>query len=381
MNNTKANHNSSYCKNKIDFIRLARTKNIGPATFFRLLKIFPTIADIIEKAPEFLKINNSKVIQICSKNDVEKEIEMSMKYGAEIITFFDDEYPAPLKEIYDPALTLTIKGDKSLLHKEIIAVVGPRNASFHACQFAEKIANDLSQNDIVIASGLAKGIDAAAHKGSLDKGTVAVIAGGIDNIYPNENKYLYNKIFEKGLIITEQPFGAAPRGSNFIQRNRIISGISYGVVVVEAGMQSGSLATARFAIDQGREVFAVPGFPSDPKAFGCNMLIEDGAIFTRGADRVLVEINSTRKHLKNFNYDTDFNNENKKIDNISIDVLDINDVNYVRHEIQKKIGFVAVSIEEIISLTEMPASLVNIALVQLELADIISIKHGKVIKK
>lgn len=365
---------------KINWIRLARTENVGPATFFRLLEIFEDINEAIERTPEFSEGGGlRKALKICSHGIVEKELELCRKHGAKIINYLDDCYPRMLREIYDPAPILTIKGNEKLLNQDILAIIGPRNASFHACKFAQKMAQDLAHREVIIISGLAKGIDAAAHRGSLEMGTIAVIAGGINNIYPAENKELFAQIAAQGVIVSEQPFGAAPRGSNFIQRNRIISGMSYGVVVVEAGMQSGSLATARFALDQGREVFAVPGFPDDPRTHGSNMLIEDGAIFTLGSERVLKEM----RRLRAIFGEVGLLQEPQALDFVgpTPKFPSDDDIAKIRQEIEVRIGFLPLSIEDIIVQTEVPARLVNIALVQLELADKISISYGRVVRK
>ncbi len=365
---------------KINWIRLSRTENVGPATFFRLLEIFQDINIAIEKTPEFSQGGGlRKALKLCEQNEVEKELENCHKFGAEILTFLDDDYPRMVREIYDPAPILTVKGNKKLLNRDAIAIVGPRNASFHACKFAEKIAQDLSCHEIVIISGLAKGVDAAAHRGSLEVGTVGVIAGGINNVYPAENKTLYEQVFTQGVVVSEQPFGGSPRGSNFIQRNRIISGISYGVVVVEAGMQSGSLATARFALDQGREVFAIPGFPADPRTHGSNLLIEEGAIFTLGSDKILKEMRRLRTIFGEVGLLKE--PEMTAFESLAPQFPSDDDIKKVRQEIDLRIGFLPMSVEEIISETGAPARLVNIALVQLELADKIAINYGKVVKK
>lgn len=293
--------------------------------------------------------------------------------------FGDEHYPRLVREIYDPAPLLTVFGRKELLSQDLVGIVGPRNATFHACKFAEKIAADLGQQEVTIVSGLARGVDTSAHRGALKTGTVAVIAGGIGNIYPTENAALYQQIYKEGVVVSEMPFGLEPRGGTFIQRNRIISGMSYGVVVVEAGMQSGSLTTARFAIEQGREVFAVPGSPMDPRCLGSNMLLEDGAIFTQGAARVMKEMAGMRARFaeggKLAEPDApDFAAPEPKMPSDA-------DLKKVRDEILQKIGFATISIEDIIIELNAAARLVNIALVQLELAEIISVNSGRVMKR
>ncbi len=365
---------------KLNWIRLARTENIGPATFFRLLEIFGTASVAVEKTPEFSAQNGlRRPLSIASAKEVENEIAQAKIFDSEIITFGENDYPRLLREIYDPAPILTVRGNKEFLNKDSIAIVGPRNATFHACKFSEKMALDLGDNEITVVSGLAKGVDAAAHRGALKTGTVAVIAGGINNVYPAENAELYRQIFKSGVLVSEQPFGAAPRGANFIQRNRIISGMSYGVVVVEAGVQSGSLATARFALDQGREVFAVPGFPMDPRNSGSNLLLEDGATFTQNAAKIMKEMPGMRARLSEAGmlHEPDSTEFEAPIAKFQSD----DDIKKVRDEIFTKIGFIPMQTEEIISELQVPARLVNIALVQLELADKIAINFGRVVKK
>lgn len=365
---------------KFNWIRLSRSENIGPATFFRLIEIFKTPTRALERIPDFAaKAGCKKPPRVCTQDMLETELVKVKKFGAEIIIFLDDAYPRILREIYDPPPLLTIYGKKELLNNDSIAIIGPRNATFHACNFAQKMAEDLGEHQITIVSGLAKGVDAAAHRGSLKTGTVAVIAGGINDVYPAENKSLFKQIMEKGIIITEQPFDGPPKGGNFIQRNRIISGMSYGIIVVEAGIQSGSLATSRFALEQGREVFAVPGFPTDPRCHGSNLLLEDGAIFTQGSSRVLREISTLRARFSEAGRlseppASDFISPEPKFPSDA-------DIDKVREEILQKIGFMAIAIEEIIAEIGAPARIINIALVQLELADRVIIVAGRVTKK
>lgn len=365
---------------RLNWIRLARSSNIGSVTFFRLMEIFGSAQEALEKTPELVaQAGARKKVIISSLRDAENEVAQVKKFGAEILLFGDEDYPRLVREIYDPAPLLTIFGRKDLLNQDLIGVVGPRNATFHACKFAEKIAEDLGQNGVTIASGLARGVDAAAHRGSLKTGTVAVIAGGMGDIYPAENAKLYQQIYEEGIVISEVPFGVKPLGANFIQRNRIISGMSYGVVVVEAGMQSGSLTTARFALEQGREVFAVPGSPMDPRCLGSNMLLEDGAIFTQNASRVLKEMAGMKARFSEAGKLA----EPEGIDFIAppLKIPSDADLNKTREEVLQKIGFVAVSIEDIIAEVQLPARLVNIALVQLELAEIITVNSGRAVRR
>jgi len=367
-------------KEKLNWIKLARTENIGPATFFRLLEIFGSPENALEKLPSLIdEMGHVKKTKIYSDRDLENELSGVKKFGAEILLYVDEAYPRLVREIDDPAPIITIFGRKELLNQDSIGVVGPRNATFHACKFAEKIAQDLGQNNITIISGLAKGVDAAAHRGSISTGTVAVIAGGISNIYPNENLSLYQKIYQEGVVVSETPFGLEPRAFSFIQRNRIISGMSYGVVIVEAGMQSGSLTTARFALEQGREVFAVPGSPLDPRCFGSNTLLEEGAIFTQNAARVMREMQNLRARFSQAGIIAE--PDVAEFFDRAIKIPSEKELKELRELIMQKIGFVAIDVEEIIIEIGASTRLLNIALVQLELTDQIIVNAGKISKK
>lgn len=367
-------------QDKISWIQLARSENIGKSTFFRLLNLFGSPADALEKISEqAFQGGLGRAIRVCAASEAEKELRNSQKFGAEILLFCEEEYPRLLREIDDPAPIITVKGKVELLNKHSIAVVGPRNASFNGIAFAKKIASDLSANNLVVVSGLAKGIDAAAHSVSIKNGTIGVIAGGIDHVYPTENSELYKKLYEQGLIVSELPFGMPPKGGNFIQRNRIISGLSLGVVVVEAGIRSGSLTTAKFATEQGREVFSVPGSPLDPRCFGTNRLIKQGAKLTENIDDILEEI----AHLKSKFGDAGMLQEPESEEFImpAVKMPSDDDINKVRQEIFSKLSFVPISIEAIIQDLQVPPRIVNIAVIQLELADKVEVRFGKVTLK
>lgn len=279
-----------------DTIRLIRTKNLGVKTFHKLLKIFGTPQNILKNLANYTKRHP---IIPCKEEIIETEIKNCEKIGAEIITIFDEYYPYNLKQIDNAPLVLTIKGNKNLLRNENrIAIVGARNASANGYNFSSRISRDLGNEGFIIVSGLARGIDTSAHKSSLDTGTIAVIAGGIDNIYPQENEGLYHEITKKGLIISEYPYGTAPRSQNFPARNRIVSGFSKGVVVIEASLRSGTLITANRALEQGREIFVAPGNPYDPRCEGSNKLIKDGATLITDAYDVIDSISSFEVQTK-----------------------------------------------------------------------------------
>jgi DNA processing protein len=282
-------------KNILNWLRLSRSRNMGPKTFFHLMNIFGNVENILDNFSEFAKENNiENKFKINSLNIAEKEFEKASEYGAKIITFEDEKYPKFLREIPNPPIILTAKGDLDFLNYHKIAVVGPRNASLNALKFATKISVELGQKSIITASGMARGVDSSCHEASILSGTLAVLAGGINHVYPVSNSSLYQRVIEHGLIISENAFSATPMPGNFIQRNRIISGISLGVVVVEASLKSGSLTTAKFALEQGREVFAVPGSPFDDRSRGSNKLIKDGAKMIEDIDDIIEEIPSLK---------------------------------------------------------------------------------------
>lgn len=273
----------------VDVLRLIRTLNVGPITFFHLIERFGTAAAALEALPELsLRGGRAQALKPSPKEEAEREIRATEKFGGRMIRYGEPDYPSLLHHIPDPPPVITVRGHAHLWQSNpCLAIVGSRNASANGCAFAQKLAKELGEEGITIISGLARGIDSFAHRGSLGSGTVAVIAGGIDHIYPPENDILTRQLYEAGAVVSEQPFSGVPYATSFPARNRIISGISLGVVVVEASPRSGSLITARFALEQGREVFAVPGSPVDPRARGCNGLLKDGANMVETAQDVL----------------------------------------------------------------------------------------------
>ncbi len=368
---------------QLDWVRLSRSKNVSRNIFFNLLEVFGSATQAIANLSDFsLQGGANKPINVFPLDKAELEIKNSHKIGAQILTFQDCHFPKLLREIPDPPPIITALGDVSLLNKNILGIVGPRNPSYNGRKFAREIAEQLGKKDFVIASGLAKGIDTEAHNGSLETGTIAVIAGGIDNIYPRENENLYHVISKKGVIISEIPFGVAPHSGNFPQRNRIISGVSSGVVIVEATLRSGTLITARFAVEQNREVFAVPGSPFDPRCQGTNRLIKQGAKLIENIDDILVELES----INDFWYQ-----ENSKFIEYSqqepsgfparFGFGEDEDVKLARKMILSKISYEPIAIDEIITNLEIPAHILNIVLVQLELADKIEYLGGKICLK
>ncbi|OHC83837.1 MAG: DNA protecting protein DprA [Rhodospirillales bacterium RIFCSPLOWO2_12_FULL_67_15] len=272
---------------KRDWLRLIRSERVGPVTFYRLIERFGSAAEALLRLPELASRGGGPAPAVCSKPEAEAEMEKLAGLGGSFVAFGEPAYPPLLAHIEDAPPLLALLGHASLLARKTVAVVGARNATLGGRRFARALAADLGREDYVVASGMARGIDAAGHEGALASGTVAVLGGGVDVLYPPENAALYEKIREQGAIVSEMACGTQPLARHFPRRNRIISGISRGVVVVEASPQSGSLITARFALDQGREVFAVPGAPGDPRAQGTNGLIRQGAVLTESASDVV----------------------------------------------------------------------------------------------
>ncbi len=274
----------------LDRLRLIRSANIGPVTYFQLLARFGTAKAALEAVPQLAARSGGKAPRLADLRDVAKEIEAVQRLGARYLFLGQGLYPALLAEIDTAPPALIVRGDLALLDRPAIAIVGARNASAAACRFARDLARGLAEEGVLVVSGLARGIDSAAHQGALGGGTAGVIASGIDITYPPENKELQEQVATRGLLIAEQPPGREPLARHFPYRNRIIAGMALGTVVVEAAPKSGSLITARLAGEAGREVMAVPGSPLDPRAQGCNSLIRDGATLIQSVADVLETI-------------------------------------------------------------------------------------------
>ncbi len=269
-----------------DQLRLIRSPNIGPVSYRQLLSRFGSAKAAIEALPDLVRRGGGKQMVLANEAAVAREFEITRAFGARHVFAGDADYPLLLSHLDNAPPVMCVKGDLALLARPAVALVGARNASAGACQFARQLAFELGQMELSVVSGLARGIDTAAHVGSIDSGTVAVIAGGIDVVYPPENRALQDRIAERGLLIAEQPLGTEPRARHFPYRNRIIAGVSAGTVVIEAAPKSGSLITARLAAEAGREVMAVPGSPLDPRSRGCNELIREGATLVQNASEI-----------------------------------------------------------------------------------------------
>ena len=279
----------------LSWLRLLRSRRVGVSTFFRMMSEHGSAAAALEALPEVAAAAGVRDYRPCCEAAALDEWHAAKRAGAIPVAFGTPEYPDLLAEIPDPPPFLWCIGDPVLLTRPMIALVGARNASSLGTRMARKLAGELGEAGHVVVSGLARGVDAAAHVAALETGTIAVMAGGVDVIYPSENAVLGQEIQEKGLRVSEIQMSQAPQARHFPRRNRIISGLARAVVVVEAAAKSGSLITARTALDQGRDVFSVPGHPFDPRASGCNMLIRDGSTLVRSARDILEALETPAK--------------------------------------------------------------------------------------
>jgi DNA processing protein len=274
-------------EDRFSWLRLLRSRKVGPATFRRLLREHGSAQNALAALPEMARAAGIEGYEICPPGVIEAELKAAKAANARLLCLGSADFPDALNDLSDAPPMLWAVGDVSLLHKPCIAMVGARNCSSLGARMARGLATDLGKRGYVVVSGLARGIDTSAHMAALDTGTIAVMAGGVDVIYPAENTELARDIAQSGLRVSEQPMGVTPQARHFPRRNRIISGLAQAVVVVEAAAKSGSLITARDALDQGREVLAVPGHPFDARAAGCNLLIRDGATLVRSAEDVI----------------------------------------------------------------------------------------------
>jgi DNA processing protein len=275
------------------WLRLARTENVGPVTFDQLIVRFGTAARALEGLPGLAR-RGGRAIRLASEAEADAELAAGQALGARLICACEEDFPQALAALDPPPPLIWVRGRAEVLERPCVAIVGARVASAAGQRFARGLASDLGQAGHVVVSGLARGIDAAAHEGAMATGTVAVLGGGVDDVYPSEHASLYARIAEQGCVVSESEPGRAAVARDFPRRNRIIAGLSRAVVVVEAEFRSGSLITARLAAEQGREVLAVPGSPLDPRAKGTNDLIRQGAAICEGAEDVLRALDGLR---------------------------------------------------------------------------------------
>jgi len=349
---------------KLDWLQLILSENVGPATFKRLINHFGGAAMALEALPELSRHGGlGRKIKLYPRNKAQADLQKIGKLGARLIAMGERDYPSSLNQIDTAPPLLCIKGKAELMHRPKVAMVGARNASALGRKFARQLANELSKSGFVIVSGLARGIDTAAHEASVEGGTIAVLAGGIDNIYPPENHNLHEQIAGQGVLVCEHPPGYQPQSHDFPRRNRLISGMSFGVIIVEAAKRSGSLITARFALEQGREVFAVPGSPLDPRAAGTNSLIQQGAVLTTSANDVISVLSPMAEGLQGLEQQFQ---EHKEDEINMLSSAEISDNTRIR--VMDSLGVSPVGIDDLARECEITPSELHTILVEMELA-------------
>ena len=273
---------------RLDWLRLIRSERVGPSTFRQLFNHFGSAEAALEALPDMARRGGARrQARVCTRAEAEAELARAARLGVTYLAPGEADYPPAMRHMPSPPPLLAVRGQARALRRQAIAIVGPRNASALGTKFAGQLAHELAEAGLLVVSGLARGIDGAAHAASLHRGTAASLAGGLDRIYPPEHAQLAERILETGALVSEMPLGHEPRAKDFPRRNRLIAGMSLGTIVVQAATRSGSLITARLANEMGREVFAVPGFPLDPRAEGTNRLIRRGATLTTSAADVL----------------------------------------------------------------------------------------------
>ena len=343
------------------WLRLSRTQNVGAVTFAQLIARFGSAEAALEALPALVKRGGGDRVRIPSNDDLDREIAALGKLGGRMLASCEPEFPRGLAAADPPPPLISILGHVAILQREVVAIVGARNASALGRKFASTLARDLSGAGLVVASGLARGIDTAAHEGALAGGTCAVVAGGVDNIYPPENAPLYDRIRNEGCIVSEMPLGQSPQARHFPRRNRIISGLSRGVVIVEAAEGSGSLITANYALEQSREIFAVPGSPLDPRAKGTNRLIREGATLVENAEDILAGL---RPILGRDFADPDGPAPRGPFEFSLSDA----EANRIRACVEEALGPAPVEVDELVRICVSPVSAVLSVLLEMELA-------------
>jgi len=348
-------------RERLAWLRLIRSEHVGPITFRRLLERFGSAEAALDALPTLAQRGGARQFTPASQADCEKELETATRANVAVIAMGEDTYPPLLAQIEDAPPLIFVRGNANLLKKRGLGVVGTRNASMNGIRLARSLSEGIGKAGFLIASGMARGIDAAAHEGSLETGTVAVLGGGVDVIYPKENAQLYDKLMEQGAVISEMPMGLVPQARHFPRRNRIISGLARGLLVVEAAQRSGSLITARFALEQNREVFAVPGSPLDPRAQGANDLIREGAHLVQTAEDVTQVLNGLfQSHLNEPSAAQNPRNPGALPENPALE--------HARAEIVKLLSPAPTTVDELIRQCQMSPAVVSTVLLELELA-------------
>lgn len=361
---------------RLNWLRLIRSDNVGPASFRDLIAYCGSAAAALERLPQLVRSTAKRPLRIHTIKQAEQELEAIDRAGARLIGMGEPDYPQYLRQMLNPPPLVTVFGNTELFSKPPVAIVGARNASATACAFTSQLVRDLGANGFAIVSGFARGIDAAAHKASLETGTIAVLAGGLNRPYPPENLPLLEQIIDHGgIIISEMPFDWVPRAQDFPRRNRIIAGLSLGLAVIEAAQRSGSLISARLAAEMGRLVFAVPGSPLDPRANGTNTLLKNGAIMLTQVQDIcdalapMLRKDGTAPQQAGFVFTEDSAQILAQAAPLSLETSNIQlngsaDIERIRNALSST----PASVDAIIRHTELPASAVHLALLELDLA-------------
>ncbi len=345
---------------KLAWLRLIRSENVGPATFIELIKHYGTATDALAALPELVARGRGKQIRLATEGDAEREMHRLHKVGARIICLGEPDYPSALRAADTPPPVLTVMGNATALQRNCVAIVGSRNASLSGKKLTRQFAETLADSGYSIVSGLARGIDTQAHQASLKQGTIAIFAGGIDHIYPSENEQLARDIVDQGgTLVSEMPPGWKPRAQDFPRRNRIVAGMALGLLVVEAANRSGSLISARLANEMGRLVFAVPGSPLDPRSYGTNKLIQQGAQLVTNAHDILQALEPVSQTPLQKPYSLD---ENKRIE-YSEAPDDRERLNFV-----ESLNHSPTDIDELIRYTGLDLGKIQMIILELELA-------------
>ncbi len=353
---------------RLDWLQLIRSDNVGPRTFRALINHYGGARAALTALPDLARRGGaSGPARIFPRADAERELRRARQIDVEYVALGEPNYPSRLQTIDDAPPLIAVRGKQSSLALPMVAIVGSRNASAAGLKMTQKLANDLGAAGFVIASGLARGVDAAAHRASLASGTVAVLAGGHERIYPPEHQDLSLDILQDGAVISEMPLSWEPRGRDFPRRNRLISGLALGVVVIEAARRSGSLITARLALEQGREVFAVPGSPLDPRAEGTNGLLKQGATLVTEADDIV----SVLQPILGQTIDLPA----QEPEPVSPDPSDIEPAADERNRILGLLGPTPIAIDDLIRLSGSSPAIVRTVLLELEIAGRLE-QHG-----
>ncbi len=357
---------------RLAYLRLARTEGLGPVTIKRLVERCGSAEKAVEAVP-VMSAKGGRVKELASLDAIHKELDHLDKRNTLFLCPADKDYPFLLSQISDAPIILTYRGDTKLLQKDMmLGVVGARNSSVNASRFTQKLCSEIGQAGASVVSGLARGIDTAAHNGSLKTGTVAVVAGGLDNIYPAENQKLADEIAEKGCIVSEEPLTLAPMATHFPKRNRIIAGLSHAVLVVEATLRSGSLITARLAGEYGRDVLAIPGFPLDPRAEGPNHLIKDGAILISETQDILDALRQPK-----IKADAPFTLNERSVSDVLYNEEDTDDL---RERILSSLSSMPISLDDLAAACACNPQQLSLPLLELELSGAIRYaSHNRIV--